>query len=208
VENRIVDQNATALLGQLLLASEIITAEDLQEALRRQGTSNRRLGEILMTMGVVTEGQLQRALRVQARLRGKPDQDRTFVLVVDDDPEVGAVVGDILEGGGYRVGIAQNEAEALAALISPEPPLPAAVVLDLGLPLTGGIELLTVLRKMGNTQSLPVVILTGRPDLEPNLRERGLAISAFLAKPVSARLLLETVEAAVRNQNLIVEVPA
>jgi CheY-like chemotaxis protein len=193
------DQNANALLGQLLLVSEAITPEELREALRRQESSGQRLGDVLQEMGAVAPRQLERALRAQARLRGRPDSDRAFILVVDDDPEVGAVVGDILQGAGYRVGVAQDEGEALAALLAPEPPGPAAIVLDLGLPQTGGIELLTMLRKMADTHSLPVVVLTGRPDLEENLRERGLSISAFLAKPVSARLLLQVVEAAVRE---------
>lgn len=190
---------STALLGQLLLAAEIITAEELREGLRRQGTTGQRLGDVLLEMGAVAPRQLERTLRVQARLRGRDDQGRSYVLVVDDDHEVGAVVADILEGGGYRVGVAQNESEALAAAIAPDPPRPAAIVLDLGLPQHGGIELLTVLRKTGATQSLPVVVLTGRPDLESDIRERGLAISAFLAKPVSARQLLEVVEAAIRE---------
>jgi CheY-like chemotaxis protein len=193
------DEHANALLGQLLLGSEIITPEELREALRRQTSSGHLLGDILVEMGAMAPRQLERALRAQARLRGRPDSTRSFILVVDDDPEVGAVVGDILEGAGYRVGVAQNEAEALAALLTPDPVPPAAVVLDLGLPQTGGIELLTVLRKMGDTQCLPVVILTGRPDLEIKLRERGLAISGLLAKPVSARQLLAAVEGALRG---------
>ena len=193
------DRLACALLGQLLLAGEIITPDELREALRRQESSGEALGEILLTMGAVAPRQLERALRAQARLRGRPDQDRPFVLVVDDDPEVGAVVADILEGVGYRVGVAQNEAEAMAAVLSPDPPPPAAIVLDLGLPEHGGIELLTVLRKNGETRDLPVVVLTGRPDLEGQIRERGLAISAFLAKPVAARQLVDVVEAAAQE---------
>ncbi len=193
------DHNGNALLGQLLISWETITPEELREALRRQQSSGCRLGEVLLEMGAVAPRQLDRALRAQARLRGRADGDRAFILVVDDDPEVGAVVGDILAGAGYRVGVAQDEAEALAALLAPGQPRPAAVVLDLGLPQTGGIELLTVLRKMGGMQSLPVVILTGRPDLESTIRERGLTISAFLAKPVSARQLVQVVEAAVRE---------
>ena len=193
------EHESCALLGQLLLAGEIITAEELRQALRRQGSARQRLGDILLEMGSVAPRQLDRVLRVQARLRGRADQGRTFVLVVDDDHEVGAVVADILGGGGYRVGVAQNESEAMAAVLASDPPTPAAVVLDLGLPEHGGIELLTVIRKTGETQSLPVVVLTGRPDLEPRIRERGLAISAFLAKPVSARQLLQVVEAAIHE---------
>lgn len=202
------EHESCALLGQLLLAGEIITAEELREALRRQGSTRQRLGDILLEMDSVAPRQIERALHVQARLRGRTDQDRTFVLVVDDDHEVGAVVADILEGAGYRVGVAQNESEAMAAIMAPDPPTPAAIVLDLGLPEHGGIELLTVLRKTGQTQSLPVVVLTGRPDLEPCIRERGLAISAFLAKPVPARQLLEVVEAAIREGSALCAAPS
>lgn len=196
-----------ALLGQVLLAGEIITAEELREALRRQHTTHQQLGDILLGMGAAAPRQIERAIRVQARLRGRADQGKTFVLVVDDDHEVGAVVADILEGGGYRVGVAQNESEAMAAVMAPDPPTPAAIVLDLGLPGHGGIELLTMFRKTGATQSLPVVVLTGRPDLEPAIRERGLAISAFLAKPVSARQLLEVVEIAIREGSELCAAP-
>ncbi|MBN1458814.1 MAG: response regulator [Armatimonadetes bacterium] len=196
-----------ALLGQLLLAGEIVTAEELREGLRRQEASGQRLGEVLVDMGATTPRQLERALRAQSRIRGRADAVRSYVLVVDDDPEVGAVVADILEGAGYRVGVAQNEAEALAAALATDPPKPTAIVLDLGLPEYGGIELLTVLRKNGTTQSIPVVVLTGRPDLEEQIRDRGLAISAFLAKPVSARQLLEVVEAAVQGSPVLREAP-
>jgi CheY-like chemotaxis protein len=188
-----------ALLGQLLLAEQVIRPEELRDALHRQEASGGRLGDILQEMGAVAPRQLERALRAQARLRGRPESPRPFVLVVDDDPEVGAVVGDILAGAGYRVGVAQNEAEAMAAIMAPDPPTPAAIVLDLGLPEYGGIELLTVLRKTGATRDLPVVVLTGRPDRESEIRDRGLAISAFLAKPISARQLLAVVEAAVQE---------
>jgi len=201
------EHESCALLGQLLLAGEIITAEELRQALRRQQSTGQRVGDILVDMGSVAPRQLERALRIQARLRGRADDDRPFILVVDDDPEVGAVVADILEGAGYRVGVAQNEAEAMAAVMAPDPPMPAAIVLDLGLPEHGGIELLTILRKAGETQSLPVVVLTGRPDLEPRIRERQLAISAFLAKPVSARQLLEVVETAVREEPSLCATP-
>jgi len=188
-----------SVLGQLLLASEIITAEELREALRRQAASQAPLGEILLEMGAVAPRQLERALRAQARLRGKPDEGRAFVLVVDDDPEVGAVVADILGGAGFRIGVAQNEAEATAAVLACEAPVPAAIVLDLGLPVHGGIEFLTVLRKNGDTRNLPVVVLTGRPELEAEIHRRGLAISAFVAKPVAARQLVAVVESAVRE---------
>jgi CheY-like chemotaxis protein len=188
------EQEEWALLGQLLLASGAITAEDLQEARYRQKVTGEQLGQILLSMGAVAPRQLERALQAQARLRGKSSQERRFVLVIDDDPEVGALLGDILEGAGYRVGVASDEGEAIAAVMAPDGYRPSLIVLDLGLPKYGGIEFLTILRKNGVTNRLPVVVLTGRPDLQSTIQERGLEISAFLAKPVSARKLLEVVE--------------
>jgi CheY-like chemotaxis protein len=186
------------VLGQLLLTGTVITRDELQEALRRQGSGGEPLGEILLQMGAVTPEELEHALRAQSRLRGRPGPARSFVLVVDDDPEVGALVADILEGAGFCVGVAQDEAEARAALLAADSPSPAVVVLDLGLPEDGGIELLAQLRANERTRELPVVVLTGRPDLEHDIQARGLPISAFLAKPVSARHLAEVVEASMR----------
>lgn len=188
------DHDACGLLGQLLLASGAITSEDLNEALYRQKVSGEQLGQVLLEMGALAPRQLERALHAQNRLRGKPAQDRAFILVIDDDPEIGALLGDILEGAGYRVGIACDESEAIAAIMAPDGCNPALIVLDLGLPRYGGIEFLTILRKSGATNRIPVIVLTGRPDLEADISARGLQISAFLAKPVSARKLLQVVE--------------
>jgi CheY-like chemotaxis protein len=197
-----------AVLGELLLATGAITADELKNALQRQEKTRERLGEALVAMGVITEGDVAHALKVQARLRGRPGPERAFVLVVDDDPEVGAIVADILEGAGFCVGVAQDTAEATAALLAPDAVHPAAAVLDLGLPGDGGVELLARLRASEETRDLPVVILTGRPDLEQEIRQRGLHISALLAKPVPARRLVEVVEAAASEASAPVAAPA
>ncbi len=194
------DSRSHAFLVQLLLAGNVITPEQLEEACRRQESSHDPLGEVLLQMEAVTPEELEQALRAQARLLGRSDPARAFVLVVDDDLEVGAIVADILEGAGFCVGVAQDEAEATVALLGPDSPHAAAVVLDLGLPADGGIELLARLRENEKTRDLPVVVLTGQPDREQDIRERGLAISAFAAKPVSARRLVELVDAAARQR--------
>ncbi len=60
------------LLGQLLLAENIITFEELREALCRQQECRHPLGQILLAMGALTAPQLERALQAQARLRRAP----------------------------------------------------------------------------------------------------------------------------------------
>ncbi len=91
------------------------------------------------------------------------------MLIVDDDPEVGAVVGDILAGAGYSVGVAQNGQEALAALSSEDTLTPALIVLDLNMPDTNGLDLLPILRQ-AVTRPIPVVILTGHAEMETQAR--------------------------------------
>jgi CheY-like chemotaxis protein len=191
-----------------MVATGAITEEELREALRRHEATGNPLGQILVAMGAATENQLEHALKVQSRLRGRSDAKRSFILVVDDDPEVGAILADILEGAGFCVGVAEDTTEAGVVLLAPDGPNPSAAVLDLGLPGDGGVDLLARLRDNEKTCSLPVVILTGRPDLAERIQERGLTISALLAKPVPARQLIEVVEAAARQMNSAASVPS
>jgi len=197
------DLSGCALLGQLLLTSGAISEEKLAEALREQERRGEPLGKILNRMGTVSEQLLQRALRAQARLRGKPAMAGPFLLVVDDDPEVGAVLAEILEGAGYRVGVAENAWEATAAVMVPAAYRPALVVLDMGLPGRSGLEFLQSMRESHAAGSLPVVVLTGRPDTLTEIERRGLTISEFLAKPTPARRLLEAVETALSESRLV-----
>src|SRR4030042_1609642 len=81
-------------------------------------------------MGVLKQQEVEMMLRAQSRLRGKPERIRPHILVVDDDPEVGAVVGDILAGAGYSVGVAPTgpaaaRAPSLGVPHSPTKPAPA-----------------------------------------------------------------------------------
>lgn len=185
-----------ALLGQLLVAYGVVSTDQLEAALRRQEATGEPLGEILVQMGLAEPEQIERALRAQARLRGRRGQKGTFVLVVDDDPEVGALVAEILDGAGHRVGVAENIAEARAALMAPAGLRPRLIVLDIGLPGPNGIEFLADLRSHPALRLVPVIVLTGHPGFEAEIRSRGLAISAFLRKPCAPRELLAAVSEA------------
>jgi len=192
-------QHSGSLLGEVLLAAGAVTIEQLDAALERQHASGGSLGQILIDTKTVDAVQVSRALRIQARLRGRQDDGRTYILVVDDDPEVDAVLRDILEGAGYRVGIAHDGIEALAALLGGDAAPPGLVLLDVGLPGSNGVEILSRLRSVEAGSDLPVVVVTGNPDWEADIRGRGLTISGFLTKPVNVAQLLQAVESAVAS---------
>ncbi|MCF7854679.1 MAG: Flp pilus assembly complex ATPase component TadA [Candidatus Pacebacteria bacterium] len=69
-------RQASLLLGEILIETGDLTAEDLERALASQDGSNRMLGDILVDMGLATEEQVARALAVQLNIPFfEPDDD-------------------------------------------------------------------------------------------------------------------------------------
>ncbi len=111
------------------------------------------------------------------------------VLLVDDDPVVLDALGTTLKGVGYVIEQAESGADALAALSAQAPDL---LILDIGLPDVDGWEVLRRVRGAEKTQNLRVLVLTGLASVHG---DQALAVGAdeFLAKPISARILMDTV---------------
>jgi CheY-like chemotaxis protein len=80
------------------------------------------------------------------------------ILVVDDDPTVGLTFSRILERDGHHVVLAESAADGLVAVEQEEPD---AVILDMRMPLMGGLEFLRRVRRDGPALTLPVGIVTG-----------------------------------------------
>ncbi|WP_447974687.1 response regulator [Nitrospira sp. Kam-Ns4a] len=108
-----------------------------------------------------------------------PAAQPALILVVDDEPEICALVGEFLRRRGYRTAAAHSGEEALAAIAKD---LPNLVLLDIYMPGMNGVELLRRIRTM--YPSLGVIMLTASQD-EPLLKT-ALDLGAFdvLAKPV------------------------
>ena len=85
----------------------------------------------------------------------RPEQVR--VLLAEDDPSLARQISTALEKSGYAVDKASNGEEAWF-LGDTEPY--DAVILDLGLPILDGLEVLR--RWRGNSRTMPVLILTVR----------------------------------------------
>jgi len=108
------------------------------------------------------------------------------ILVVDDEPDIVALVAFHLAKAGFRVGTAATGADALAAAREERP---ALIVLDLMLPGMSGFDVLEQLRAAEATRGIAVLMLTARRE-EPD-RIRGLSLGAddYLAKPFSPQEL-------------------
>jgi two-component system response regulator AdeR len=113
------------------------------------------------------------------------------VLVVEDDPEVAALLADVLAGAGYAP---TTTASALGAVALARRLRPAAVLLDLGLPYRSGGALLDDLKADRATAGIPVLVVSALADALPPAR-RALT-AGVLGKPFSPGALLAALRGA------------
>jgi DNA-binding response OmpR family regulator len=115
------------------------------------------------------------------------------VLVVDDEPQIVAIVRDYLEHAGFAVLAAADGSEALRSVRTGGPDL---VILDLGLPGLDGLDVLRSLRREG---ALPVIVLTARGEESDKLVGLELGADDYLTKPFSPKELVARVRAVLRR---------
>jgi two-component system phosphate regulon response regulator PhoB len=120
------------------------------------------------------------------------------ILVVDDEPDIAAVVAYNLARSHYRVSTASSGIEALNAAVREKPDL---IVLDVMLPEMSGYEILEKLRARGDTQDTGVILLTAKSEEDDRLRGLSLGADDYLAKPFSPKELVLRVEAVLRRLN-------
>jgi DNA-binding response OmpR family regulator len=131
-----------------------------------------------------------------AESTGRPRRRRsdamTSVVVVDDDPDIRALVAMKLTNAGYSVTVESDGEAGLASALEQQPDL---VVLDWMMPGLSGIEVCRALRDDPRTADTAVLLLTARAQEEDI--ERGFAAGAddYLVKPFSVRELASRVEA-------------
>jgi two-component system phosphate regulon response regulator PhoB len=125
-----------------------------------------------------------------------PATNADRVLVVDDEPDIVALVVYHLAKAGYRVSTAASGLDALAIARRDKPSL---TVLDLMLPGMSGFDVLEQLRSDPATREMAVLMLTARKE-EPD-RIRGLSLGAddYLTKPFSPQELVLRVGAILRR---------
>jgi DNA-binding response OmpR family regulator len=101
------------------------------------------------------------------------------VLVVDDDPDVRAMLGYTL-GGEFNVRFAANGLDAIEQLATHPPD---AMILDVMMPDVDGYDVLEARRERGLAPHTQVLMLTCKTDERDLVRSWALGADAFLSKP-------------------------
>lgn len=113
----------------------------------------------------------------------------TQVLVVEDDPSVRGLLHTLLSAEGYDVATASD---GLAGLVKATASKPALVLLDLMMPDLGGVRVLEELRDDPELAHIPVIVVTGKVDAVPGMREL-LGDDNVFVKPFAVTELLTRV---------------
>jgi len=112
------------------------------------------------------------------------------ILVVEDHEPLLMAVQDILEAEGYIVNTATDGAEALHLVEENRPDL---VLTDILMPRMDGYALCEALRARPEWESIPVIFVTARAEIEDELKGKALGATNYITKPFSPDRLLTVV---------------
>ncbi len=115
------------------------------------------------------------------------------VLVVDDDAEIRALLGEYLERNGFRVSLATDGREMRRALEASQPDI---VVLDVML---RGEDGLALCRDLRAASTLPVIMVTARVDEIDRIIGLEMGADDYLPKPFNPRELLARIKSILRR---------
>ncbi len=116
------------------------------------------------------------------------------ILLAEDDRFLANGLSLVLQDSGYMVDIANTGSEAEAAVYSHDYDL---MILDLGLPVMDGLEVLKRIRERG--KNLPVLVLTARDSLNDRVTGLDLGANDYITKPFQLPELEARVRALLRK---------
>ena len=113
-----------------------------------------------------------------------------LILVVDDEEPIRTATSLVLEQHGYRVEMAADGAEALAAFAMNRDVI-KLVVTDVMMPVMGGISLVRALRALAPT--MKVIATSGLTDQESDAKLKAVGVDGIIAKPCDPLELLSEI---------------
>ncbi len=111
------------------------------------------------------------------------------ILIVEDDPDIGALERDYLEASGFGVTVEQNGTTGLTLALSGRFDL---LVLDIMLPGTDGM---TICRNVRAASDIPIIMVTAKDSDIDKIRALGLGADDYVEKPFSPGVLVARIKA-------------
>jgi len=121
---------------------------------------------------------------------------RAKILIVDDDPELRMALKLRLRANHYETVSAGDGYSAIALAQKERPNL---IILDLGLPVGNGFNVLKRLQENDALSHIPVIVLTARDPQSNELRSLDSGATAFFQKPADNNELLQVIRASLHS---------
>lgn len=131
--------------------------------------------------------------------------NRTTILVIEDDESIRQSLLDLLELHGFRVVVASDGTEGLAAAKSE---LPGLIITDLQMPGLTGFDLLKDLRGDETMRTIPVIVISARTDRNATRLAMELGAADFISKPFSEGEVIPAINIQLEKRELLDEVDA
>jgi diguanylate cyclase (GGDEF)-like protein/PAS domain S-box-containing protein len=122
--------------------------------------------------------------------------------VVDDDEVARMLIRGALEHEGFAVEEGSNGREAITAFLDGRPD---AVILDVVMPVMDGFETCAALRRIPAGADVPILMLTGKDDVDYVRQAFDLGATDFATKPINWLLLAHRVNYMVRSAKLLTD---
>ena len=117
----------------------------------------------------------------------------TLVFIVEDEPDISSLLADTLAGYRFRTRVF---ATADAALVGIGIEMPAAIILDLGLPDMDGMEVINRIRAKG---AVPILVLSARAHASDRIMGLEFGADDYVVKPFDPREIVARVRSLLRR---------
>jgi DNA-binding response OmpR family regulator len=125
-----------------------------------------------------------------------PDVRKFRILIIDDDLDFRENARILLMLEGYAPQVAEDAIVGGNALLADKPDL---ILCDINMPFMDGLELLSLLRSTKDTSSIPVILVSGRSDIETLGKASQLGAADYLIKPVTRERLLNSIKTCLKG---------
>ena len=124
----------------------------------------------------------------------------TEILIIDDNVDIRNIINDLIIDAGYKTRLAANYNQALIEI---DKKLPDVAIIDVKLDKgdNDGLELLSHIKT--KDKNIPVIIITGHANVEMAIKALKAGAFEFIEKPFNQERLINFVNRAVENINLI-----
>lgn len=123
------------------------------------------------------------------------------ILVVDDEEEVRNTIKLQLKGTGLEVVEAEDGKKGIETLDAENALTVDAILCDVRMPTINGVEAIAYFRR--EYPSIPVIVLTGYPDVKLAVEFMKEGVVEYLVKPVEKEKLIETVMKAIQQRSYV-----